>query len=78
MIERARLILEELEAQDRRNPVEKMVDDLPLFSLQLPPAAPVLPQQDSLRDELAQLDPDQMTPREAMDALYHLKALLRG
>ena len=78
VIERARLILEELEAQDRRNPVEKMVDDLPLFSLQLPPAAPVLPQQDSLRDELAQLDPDQMTPREAMDALYHLKALLRG
>ena len=54
------------------------MNDLPLFSLQPPPAAPVLPQQDSLRDELAQLDPDQMTPREAMDALYHLKALLRG
>ena len=78
VIERARLILEELEAQDRHNPVEKMVDDLPLFSLQLPAAAPVQPKQDNLRDELAQLDPDQMTPREAMDALYHLKALLRG
>ena len=77
VIDRAKLILDELEAQDRRNPVEKMVDDLPLFSLQTPVVQPVVPQKDTLRETLATLDPDQMTPREAMDALYQLKALSR-
>ena len=75
VIERARLILEELEAQDRRNPVEKMVDDLPLFSIQAPIVASPQPSHDSLRETLATIDPDQMTPREAMDALYKLKSL---
>ena len=78
VIERARLILEELEAQDKGNPVEKMVDDLPLFSIQTPVAIPNLQKPDPLHETLAKLDPDQMTPREAMDALYQLKALLRA
>jgi DNA mismatch repair protein MutS len=75
VIERARLILEELEAQDRRNPVEKMVDDLPLFSIQTPVAPAAAPSHDVLRETLSSIDPDQMTPREAMDALYKLKSM---
>ena len=74
VIDRARLILEELEAQDRQNPIEKMVDDLPLFSLHVPAAIPQAPAQDALREYLATLDPDQLTPREALDALYQLKS----
>lgn len=31
---------------------------------------------DALRDELAHIDPDSLTPREALDALYRLKACL--
>jgi DNA mismatch repair protein MutS len=31
---------------------------------------------DELRLALAGLDPDRLTPREALDALYRLKALL--
>ncbi len=46
---------------------------LPLFAAQ---AAPPPPQTDLLRTRLADLDPDQMTPRDAMDALYALRALL--
>jgi len=30
----------------------------------------------ALRDELAQIDPDSLTPREALDALYRLKACM--
>jgi DNA mismatch repair protein MutS len=30
---------------------------------------------DPLRERLADLDPDQLTPREALDALYELHAL---
>ena len=74
VIDRARLILEELEAQDRQNPIEKMVDDLPLFSLHVPAAIPQAPAQDAVREYLATLDPDQLTPREALDALYQLKS----
>jgi DNA mismatch repair protein MutS len=31
-----------------------------------------------LRETLDTLDPDQMTPREALDALYRLKASAKG
>jgi DNA mismatch repair protein MutS len=45
--------------------------DLPLFS-----AAPADPASDPLRDALAALRPDELTPRAALDALYDLKRLL--
>jgi DNA mismatch repair protein MutS len=77
VIERARVILEELEAQDRGNPIEKMVDDLPLFSVQIPVATASPQKPDPMHEAVSNLDPDQMTPREAMDALYQLKALLK-
>jgi DNA mismatch repair protein MutS len=69
VVKRAQKILGELEAADRRAPVEKMIDDLPLFSHK--PAAPEA--RDALREALAQFDPDAMSPREALTALYALK-----
>ncbi|MND03120.1 DNA mismatch repair protein MutS [compost metagenome] len=33
------------------------------------------PAEDALRGELAALDPDKLSPREAMEALYRLKDL---
>ncbi|KAA5613131.1 DNA mismatch repair protein MutS [Rhodovastum atsumiense] len=42
-----------------------------------PPATPeTLPPADPLREELAAIDPDCLTPREALEALYRLRALL--
>ncbi|MCP8938083.1 DNA mismatch repair protein MutS [Alsobacter sp. SYSU M60028] len=76
VVERARVILDELEASDRRAPVERMIDDLPLFaaaSRQAPPAAEREPEPDPVRVLLDGLDPDAMSPREALDALYRLK-----
>jgi len=32
---------------------------------------------DALREELAAIDPDSLTPREALDALYRLKKHLQ-
>jgi len=34
------------------------------------------PEADPLTEALVAMEPDQMTPREALDALYRLKALL--
>ena len=77
VVERARSLLAELEAGERSAPVEKMMDDLPLFAsvMQATAAAPVSSgtARDELRAALDGLDPDDMSPREALDALFALK-----
>jgi DNA mismatch repair protein MutS len=75
VIERAKLVLAKLEQEDRAAP--KGFEDLPLF------AAPYKPSQQLQDDALdlvaatvAALNPDEMSPREAMETLYTLKAKL--
>jgi DNA mismatch repair protein MutS len=78
VVERARAILGELEKTEREKPVASLVDDLPLFAAPVRRAAPVaMPQaaEDPLRVALAELDLDEMTPREALEALYRLKGV---
>jgi DNA mismatch repair protein MutS len=76
VVERARLLLAELEASDRRTPVEKLVADLPLFAaFQAPVTQAVREKDDRLGQALDAIDPDELTPRGAMEALYRLKAL---
>jgi DNA mismatch repair protein MutS len=77
VIERAKVVLAQIEAEDRVSPARRLIDDLPLFA-SARPAAP--PQADSalaaLVDALAALNPDEMSPRDALEALYALKAQL--
>ncbi|MGA8171550.1 MAG: DNA mismatch repair protein MutS, partial [Methylocystis sp.] len=72
VIARAQKILARLEAADRRAPLEKTIDDLPLFSRAPAP----LKTRDPLREALKTLDPDALSPREALAALYELKGKL--
>ena len=78
MIERAKLVLAQLEAEDRTSPARKLIDDLPLFAAARP--KPAAPQRDEaltvLVDALAALHPDEMSPRDALEALYALKTQL--
>jgi DNA mismatch repair protein MutS len=77
VIERAKLVLAQLEAEDRISPARKLIDDLPLFAATraaVPPAA-----ETGLRaviEALAALHPDEMSPRDALEALYALKTRL--
>jgi DNA mismatch repair protein MutS len=48
---------------------------LGLFAPAAPPAPPLPPVPTALEKQLAQIDPDALTPREALEALYRLKAL---
>jgi DNA mismatch repair protein MutS len=73
VVERAKTILSELERSDRESPKRALVDDLPLFAAPVR-AEPTQPKRDPLREALDGIDPDQMTPREALEALYRLKA----
>jgi DNA mismatch repair protein MutS len=79
VVDRARAILVELEKTEREKPVAALVDDLPLFAAQIRREVPkpVAPVPDLLREALAGYDPDDMTPREAQEALYALKRAAR-
>jgi DNA mismatch repair protein MutS len=72
VIERARLVLAKLEQEDRAAP--KGFEDLPLFAAPYKPSQE--PHQDALALVVAALNPDEMSPRQAMEALYMLKAKL--
>ncbi|MCC2096751.1 MAG: DNA mismatch repair protein MutS, partial [Hyphomicrobiales bacterium] len=75
VVDRAQVLLTELEAAERGAPVAQMIDDLPLFAAARPVAAPPQPVADKLREALGGMDPDEMSPREALDALYALKRI---
>ncbi|EPX82642.1 DNA mismatch repair protein MutS [Salipiger mucosus DSM 16094] len=79
VIERARSVLDALEAGERdRSSPKALIDDLPLFSAaattEPQPKAPAEPS--GVETRLAELLPDEMTPREALQAIYDLKGLL--
>lgn len=72
---RAAEVLSALETGDEGARTRAVVDDLPLFSAHAP-AATSAPESSAIREALAGLSPDELTPREALEALYRLKGLL--
>jgi DNA mismatch repair protein MutS len=78
VIARAKSVLAKLEAQDRGQTARALADDLPLFAV--PSRAASEPSPPSEAEKLLQsvkaLHPDEMSPREALEALYALKAKL--
>jgi len=78
VIERARVVLEALEKSDREGGGrrEVIIDDLPLFSAAASPApAPAPAGRSEVETRLADILPDELSPREALDLIYELKAL---
>lgn len=78
VITRAKSVLAKLEAQDRGQTARALADDLPLFAVPSRAAAEAAPPTEAelLMDAVKALHPDEMSPREALDALYALKAKL--
>ena len=79
VVERAREILDALEAGARDGAARPaaLIDDLPLFrAAPPPPAAPA--RESAVEARLRDIDPDRLTPREALDLVYELAALGRG
>jgi DNA mismatch repair protein MutS len=72
VIERAKLVLAQLESQDRTS-AHRLIDDLPLFAAGARAAVPKS-ENDELAAALAALDPDEMSPKDALETLYALKA----
>jgi DNA mismatch repair protein MutS len=78
VIARAKSVLAKLEAQDRGQTARALVDDLPLFAVPSRAAAEAAPpsEAEQLIAALKTLHPDDMSPRDALEALYALKAKL--
>jgi DNA mismatch repair protein MutS len=79
VIARAKSVLAKLEAQDRGQTARALVDDLPLFAVPSRAAAEPSPpsEAEQLIAALRALHPDEMSPRDALEALYALKAKLK-
>jgi DNA mismatch repair protein MutS len=70
LLRQARATLEALEAQQAAGAAQ-----IDLFAL---PAPPPEPQASEVERALAKIEPDTLSPREALEALYRLKTLLGG
>ena len=79
VVDRAGVVLEALEKGEREGGSRQkaLIDELPLFSVSAPQSPSHKPKASIVEDKIDSLRPDDMTPREALDALYELKALLR-
>ncbi|MFZ5616405.1 MAG: DNA mismatch repair protein MutS [Pseudomonadota bacterium] len=71
VIARANELLKRLESERRRSGV---VEDLPLFASAPDEEAPE--KEDLLRAALAAIEPDALSPKQALDAIYRLKSLM--
>jgi DNA mismatch repair protein MutS len=74
VIARAEQVLETLEKGEQGGALTRLAEDLPLFAAtRAPPPEPKPPR--ALDALLDQLDPDALSPREALELLYRIKRL---
>nr|WP_049766723.1 DNA mismatch repair protein MutS [Rhodospirillum centenum] len=84
VVARAGQVLELLEKGEQGGAVARLADDLPLFAAPVrrapdpAPAAAPPPAPSAVETALRTLNPDELTPRQALEELYRLRGLLRG
>ncbi|MGQ3046731.1 MAG: DNA mismatch repair protein MutS [Niveispirillum sp.] len=80
VISRAEQVLQILEKGDQASAASRLADDLPLFAAMAAKPAPRQvvsePEPSVVEMELRTINPDELTPRQALDALYRLRGLL--
>lgn len=81
VISRAEQVLQILEKGDQASAASRLADDLPLFAAMAQKPAPrqvvTEPEPSRVEMELRGINPDELTPRAALDALYRLRGLLK-
>ncbi|WP_420558838.1 DNA mismatch repair protein MutS [Roseovarius sp.] len=79
VVERARIVLDALEKGEREGGGKRaaFIDDLPLFAATPPPPATPKAAESAAVLRLKEVLPDDLTPKEALNLIYELKALSR-
>ena len=75
VVSRADEVLSLLEEGEQSSALTRLADDLPLFSA---PASRAPPPPSALEHAFAEINPDELTPKSALELLYRLKALAGG
>ncbi|WP_394805222.1 DNA mismatch repair protein MutS [Kordiimonas aquimaris] len=76
VVGRARQVLDHLETSDKSSGPERLVHDLPLFqSSPTAYSAPAAVEESAVESRLAEINIDELSPRQALDLLYELKDL---
>ena len=77
VIKRAEQVLDALEHDKKNQKINDLADDLPLFaSVQKKVAEEEVERFSPVEEALEAVNPDELTPREALEELYEIKALL--
>ncbi len=73
VIARARQVLDLLQSGEQSGALARLADDLPLFATVRPQACAA---PSAVEEKIRTINPDSLTPREALEALYALKNLM--
>ncbi len=76
VVDRAEEVLKILEQGEQAGSLSRLADDLPLFAARPQAASEPAAGPSAVEKRLAELNPDEFTPRKALDLLYELKMLL--
>ena len=75
VLSRAKDVLHQLEKGEVAGKAAKLIDDLPLFSVALSREAENNKKASQIEEALKEINPDELSPREALEELYRLKQL---
>ena len=76
VIDRAEEVLAALETGEQSSAVNRLADDLPLFQT-VRSSSPSKAGPSPVEGALAEADPDAMSPRDALEFLYQLRAMVK-
>ncbi|MDA0339026.1 MAG: DNA mismatch repair protein MutS, partial [Proteobacteria bacterium] len=75
VISRAQAVLDQLERDKKASGVRELAEELPLFSAHMATAAAAPAGPSPLEQAFADVNPDDLTPRDALELLYRLRRL---
>ena len=75
VVARAQEVLRILEQGEQSGALAQLADDLPLFSAHVTAPA-IVDETSAVEEALADVNPDELSPRDALEILYRLKGLL--
>jgi DNA mismatch repair protein MutS len=80
VVTRAEQVLAALEKGEQSGAVTRLADDLPLFAAapSRPAGGVAKPQDSEVEKALSEINPDELSPREALELLYSLRQRLKS
>ena len=78
VLDRAEEVLHALETGERAGSAARLADDLPLFAAARPVSGSLRAEPSAVEGELAKVNPDELSPKGALEILYRLKGLVQS